>query len=276
VNTKELSKVVNNIKGNLTTTQFADKINIPAIYLTDIIKGKIREYPSKNILRRIANGSEDVFSQLLNICEYNESKYNNIQEIKRMQIYMADLGEGFGSEQGGIRPVIILQNDIGNKFAPTVLIAPITSKLYKSDMPTHIILDPTCGLEKVSMVLIEQQRTVDKKRLLECVATVCNLNDITLIEKAMKIQGGIKTELNDQRATQLVKSLIIANRLSKESKEVNYMKNVLMQEFKEYCDLCNLDYKDIYSEYRTKIVSRSYNNDSNSVSNVEYIPAYAM
>lgn len=276
MNTKELSKVVNNIKGNLTTTQFADKINIPAIYLTDIIKGKIREYPSKNILRRIANGSEDVFSQLLNICEYNESKYNNIQEIKRMQIYMADLGEGFGSEQGGIRPVIILQNDIGNKFAPTVLIAPITSKLYKSDMPTHIILDPTCGLEKVSMVLIEQQRTVDKKRLLECVATVCNLNDITLIEKAMKIQGGIKTELNDQRATQLVKSLIIANRLSKESKEVNYMKNVLMQEFKEYCDLCNLDYKDIYSEYRTKIVSRSYNNDSNSVSNVEYIPAYAM
>ncbi len=88
--------------------------------------------------------------------------------IKRGEIYYADLSPVIGSEQGGIRPVLIIQNDVGNKFSPTVIAAAITSKNEKSRLPTHIQLGSEgCGLSKDSVVLLEQIRTIDKKRLKE-------------------------------------------------------------------------------------------------------------
>ena len=91
--------------------------------------------------------------------------------VKRGDIYYADLSPVIGSEQGGIRPVLIVQNDVGNKYSPTVIAAAITSQINKAKMPTHIELSASeYGLYKDSVVLLEQIRTIDKKRLREKVA----------------------------------------------------------------------------------------------------------
>ena len=88
--------------------------------------------------------------------------------IKRGEIYYADLSPVVGSEQGGIRPVLIVQNDIGNKYSPTVIAAAITSQKDKTKLPTHIqVTSEGCGLQKDSIVLLEQVRTIDKRRLKE-------------------------------------------------------------------------------------------------------------
>lgn len=87
--------------------------------------------------------------------------------IKRGELYYADLSPVVGSEQGGIRPVLIVQNDVGNKYSPTIIAAAVTSKLDKAKLPTHITLTSDCGLPKNSIVLLEQLRTLDKRRLRE-------------------------------------------------------------------------------------------------------------
>ncbi len=88
--------------------------------------------------------------------------------IKRGELYLADLSPVMGSEQGGIRPVLVIQNDIGNKYSPTIIVSAITSRLYKAKLPTHISLDAnTYGLSKDSIILLEQIRTIDKLRLKE-------------------------------------------------------------------------------------------------------------
>lgn len=84
--------------------------------------------------------------------------------VKRGDIYYADLSPVIGSEQGGVRPVLIVQNDVGNKYSPTVIAAAITSQKEKSKLPTHFhINSDECGLAKNSLVLLEQVRTIDKK-----------------------------------------------------------------------------------------------------------------
>ena len=88
--------------------------------------------------------------------------------VKRGDIYYADLSPVVGSEQGGVRPVLIIQNDVGNKYSPTVIAAAITSQINKAKMPTHIELSAReYGLNKDSVILLEQIRTIDKKRLRE-------------------------------------------------------------------------------------------------------------
>jgi mRNA interferase MazF len=96
---------------------------------------------------------------------------NNL--IKRGDIFYADLSPVVGSEQGGMRPVLIIQNDIGNKFSPTVIATAITSQLNKAKLPTHIeISDRSYGLSKDSVILLEQIRTLDKRRLREKMGSV--------------------------------------------------------------------------------------------------------
>lgn len=99
--------------------------------------------------------------------------------IKRGEIYFADLSPVVGSEQGGVRPVLVIQNDIGNKYSPTVIAAAITSQLSKAKLPTHIELDAEAGLPKNSVVLLEQIRTLDKRRLRE---KVCDIPPIKMAE----------------------------------------------------------------------------------------------
>ncbi len=93
---------------------------------------------------------------------------NNSIEVKRGDIFYADLSPVIGSEQGGVRPVLIIQNDIGNKYSPTVIVAAITSQINKAKLPTHMEISANdYGLSRDSVVLLEQIRTIDKKRLRE-------------------------------------------------------------------------------------------------------------
>jgi mRNA interferase MazF len=85
--------------------------------------------------------------------------------IKRGELYYADLSPVVGSEQGGVRPVLIVQNDVGNRYSPTIIAVAVTSQINKAKLPTHIALDTTCGLPKDSVILAEQVRTLDKRRL---------------------------------------------------------------------------------------------------------------
>lgn len=100
--------------------------------------------------------------------------------IKRGDIYYADLRPVIGSEQGGIRPVLIIQNEAGNRHSSTVICAAITSKMHKAKLPTHVELDSRrCDIMKDSVILLEQVRTIDKKRLRE---KVCHLDQDLISE----------------------------------------------------------------------------------------------
>ena len=109
--------------------------------------------------------------------------------VKRGEIYFADLSPVVGSEQGGVRPVLIVQNDIGNRYSPTVIAAAITSQQNKAHLPTHIPIEArTYGLSKNSVILLEQMRTLDKRRLREKMGC--------LDEKAMqRVDGAIAVSL---------------------------------------------------------------------------------
>lgn len=110
--------------------------------------------------------------------------------IKRGEIYFADLSPVIGSEQGGVRPVLVVQNDVGNKFSPTIIAAAITSQLEKAKLPTHIQLPAEkYGLPKNSIVLLEQIRTIDKKRLKEKIGELPVI-EMTKVNEALLISLG--------------------------------------------------------------------------------------
>ena len=111
--------------------------------------------------------------------------------VKRGDIFYADLSPVIGSEQGGIRPVIIIQNDIGNKYSPTVIVGAITSQINKAKLPTHVeISSDEYGLNKDSVVLLEQIRTLDKKRLKEKIGHM-TFNDMKKVNKALFVSLGL-------------------------------------------------------------------------------------
>lgn len=111
--------------------------------------------------------------------------------IKRGDIYYADLSPVIGSEQGGLRPVLIVQNDVGNRYSPTVIAAAITSRMGKARLPTHIdVIGTEVGLAKDSVILLEQIRTIDKKRLKEKMG---HLDDDTMnhVNSAIEVSFGL-------------------------------------------------------------------------------------
>ena len=112
-------------------------------------------------------------------------------QVKRGDIYYADLSPVVGSEQGGIRPVLIIQNDVGNRYSPTVIAAAVTSQLNKSKLPTHIEIDAMkYGLPKDSVILTEQIRTIDKKRLKEKIGHI-DEELMTSVNDALFVSFGI-------------------------------------------------------------------------------------
>lgn len=113
--------------------------------------------------------------------------------IRRGDIYYADLRPVVGSEQGGIRPVLVIQNDTGNRHSPTVIVAAITSKMTKAKLPTHVKIDcDKCSIIKDSIILLEQLRTIDKKRLKD---KVCHLDSemLKIVDKALLISLELDT-----------------------------------------------------------------------------------
>lgn len=105
--------------------------------------------------------------------------------IRRGDVYYADLSGGVGSEQGGVRPVVVVQNDKGNKYSTTLIVAPISKKMSKPPLPTHVIFSVS-QLNYVSMILLEQLRTIDKKRLGQWICTL-DQSTIEKINTALRI-----------------------------------------------------------------------------------------
>lgn len=111
--------------------------------------------------------------------------------IKKGDLYFADLSPVVGSEQGGIRPVLVVQNDVGNKYSPTIIVAAVTSQMNKAKLPTHVEINASDnGLSKNSVVLMEQLRTIDKKRLKERIGTL-DSELIPNVNHALEISLGI-------------------------------------------------------------------------------------
>lgn len=112
--------------------------------------------------------------------------------VKRGDMFYADLSPVIGSEQGGVRPVVIIQNDVGNKHSPTVIAAAVTSQIGKNKLPTHISIKPEeCGLKADSVVLAEQIRTIDKSRLKEKIGHIEDENIMNKINSALGISFGL-------------------------------------------------------------------------------------
>ena len=113
--------------------------------------------------------------------------------VKRGDMFYADLSPVVGSEQGGVRPVLIIQNDLGNKYSPTVIAAAITSQTNKTKLPTHIELDEnTEGLKSNSVILTEQIRTIDKSRLKEKIGHIDDSKIINQLNSALGVSFGLE------------------------------------------------------------------------------------
>ncbi len=116
--------------------------------------------------------------------------------VKRGDIYYADLSPVIGSEQGGVRPVLIVQNDVGNRYSPTVIAAAITSQQEKTSLPTHIKVNAEqCGLARDSIILLEQVRTIDKKRLKEKMGAL-DVSNMDMVDRALSVSFGLGQNLN--------------------------------------------------------------------------------
>ncbi len=116
--------------------------------------------------------------------------------VRRGELYYADLSPVVGSEQGGVRPVLVVQNDVGNKYSPTVIAAAVTSKINKAKLPTHIELEAErYGLAKDSVVLLEQIRTIDKRRLKERIGMLSAVT-MSMVNGALLISLGFGEDEN--------------------------------------------------------------------------------
>jgi mRNA interferase MazF len=130
--------------------------------------------------------------------------------IKRGDIYLADLSPVTGSEQGGLRPVLVYQNNVGNRFSPTVAVAAITSQIQKAKLPTHVeIKTEKYKIERDSVILLEQVRTVDKERLdYENKITVLDDEDMMKVDLALLVSSGLLDIFKSEEKIQYIKNLI--------------------------------------------------------------------
>ena len=188
-----------------------------------------------------------------------------VQFVKRGDIYYADLSPVIGSEQGGIRPVLIIQNDMGNKYSPTVIIAAITSQINKAKLPTHVeISSQEYGLNKDSVILLEQVRTIDKKRIIArkghvdnaTMQLIDNAKDISmselkpksLLERLQKdMRDYIITTLKDVNEYEITVEKMKYEDMEKSS--ISFMikkKLLLLDKFIKYCKQNQLDYEAFY------------------------------
>lgn len=185
--------------------------------------------------------------------------------VKRGDIFYADLSPVVGSEQGGVRPVLVIQNNIGNKHSPTVMVAAITSQINKAKLPTHIEINAKqYGLPKDSVILLEQVRTIDKKRLTERIGICKDEIIIKKIEKAIRIQTGMmQPKENLNYINSLKKKILDLDLIIKKCKSrgLNYDDEItekifLIAELKIYCDEYCIDYRR-FIKNTNKIISNN-------------------
>lgn len=117
--------------------------------------------------------------------------------IKRGDILIVDLSPVIGSEQGGNRPVVVVQNNVGNKFSPTIIVASITAKMEKNKLPTHVEIEESFGLNKTSIILLEQLRTVDKSRIRRKIGKISK-ESMKLVDRALLLSVGLTADSNKE------------------------------------------------------------------------------
>lgn len=174
--------------------------------------------------------------------------------ITRGQVWLADLGTPTGSEQGGVRPVLVVQNDVGNRFSPTILVSPLTSSKSKRNLPTHVILRNTTFLPEVSTALIEQMRSIDRGRLIKMLG---NTNDHIMIkiDEAIKVQTALKQQFNYSTAFDMIQQI---KNIKLEIKELGKRQRLMemyhyqMRLFKEYCGSYGVDHEMIVADFKNQ------------------------
>ncbi len=167
----------------------------------------------------------------------------DLLNVKWGGIYLCNLGASKGSVQSGIRPVLVIQNNIGNEHSPTIVVATITSALKKLNQPTHILLDTSCGLKEISMVMLEQVRTVDKT--CELIEYIGIIEDKATI---FKIQQGILAEFNLINRPKSKRAITVLSLCPHCFSKITKNQNISLRRVdpleseKERCDKCQLDY----------------------------------
>lgn len=153
----------------------------------------------------------------------------------RGDIYRVDFGDGFGSEQGGIRPAVVVQNNMGNWFSPTVIVVPLTSRVFsKSDLPTHSFVMTESGVDQTSLALAEQVRVVDKKRLYERIGHL-NQGHMNELDNALSVSVGLSHERPNELRLCLCPDCA---RKFYESNRHFIRRENRYQRVKECCDIC--------------------------------------
>ena len=164
----------------------------------------------------------------------------NTNEIHRGDIFFSDLNPVKGSEQGGVRPVLVIQNNTGNHFSPTVIIAPITSQLKKNSLPTHVTLPTGNGLPEQSMVLLEQIRTVDRNRIGQYISTVDD-ETMAAIDAAICVSLALEPVKERRRTDDLLLCLCPSCVSSFfQSREYRIKRADPLSPVKSTCDYCNV------------------------------------
>jgi mRNA interferase MazF len=159
----------------------------------------------------------------------------NERKIRRGDIYYADLNPVIGSEQGNLRPVLVVQNNVGNEYSPTIVVVPITCNLRKNPLPTHVLIPQACGLEADSLALAEQIRTIDRMRFEEYIGRIED-DILPAIEKALEICVGL--EKQRQPKGELI-NLTLCRRCESDFRNSGYLLvKKGWQKIKTKCDFC--------------------------------------
>ena len=264
MNKNELAFAIKLAVGYDSVGQFAGKCKmVDAKMLADMMKGNINELPNRKLLRKIADNSEGriTYKTLYDICGYKESDPEEDKgwkdwTPKRGQVYMIDLGYNLDCEQSGVRPALVIQNDVGNKYSPTTVICPLSSRCKGMTNRIHVKIPKELGVERESYVLTEQIRVVSKRRFF--------YNDIpwhvtTLPEFKMKeIQYALEFELgltplmfNESDAFKMIEHIksLKKNIKTKKSLDLVDIFHEKVDVFVNYCHKYDKDYNNVIKEH---------------------------
>ena len=216
---EQFKKLLDRAKGYNTITNFLDSCNVDPVYIGRLFTRKTFNFPDEESLKTMATKSQNrvTYNELMRVCGHtlNSFKPKSTIEYRRGDIFWINLGEGIGSEQAGRRPCVVIQNETGNKFSPLLQIASITTKIKNPSFSLHVILNQEDGLREESMVLMEQQRSIDKLRVEGYIGHV-TAEKMRKIDKAYKISGGVFNIFDEIEYDSKVAESI--NRINREEK----------------------------------------------------------
>jgi mRNA interferase MazF len=245
-----LKAILNMCKGEETIIRFLEYCAIDWMFFRHILDTKNSNFDLSNIdiQKIIANADKSINKKKLenDLFSLVETKDKSL-DICKGQLYWVDFGDDIiGSEQGGERPALVIQNDIGNKYSPTIIVIAVTSKINKaSNLPVHVLVEKICdtGLDRDSVVLTEQVRTIDKRRVKRYIGE-CPFYLMRQIEKAVKISFGMLNEVD------------IPDFVDQFSDKLNFsdkFRVTLAKELKIYLETKNIDFIENVDDYITSL-----------------------